>query len=569
MEPQVVNGCRRYFPLRAFVAAMMLVVLGASALPASALEPDQLALVVNANVPASRQLAEFYAQRRGIPAGRIIALDLPFPDEEIPYARYDQDIVPAVRKFLRDNGLKDKVTCLVTFWGVPLRIGRRVAGPAENEQLRTVQAELEKSKADLLAAVGQAEELAKGLDATFKPGQGNESAQLAKRAGDALTVTVRAAVSLPPGRQRSESASRLFTLLGRLSGDVEATQRMSAPELAGISPELVTPEYVGRMRRQGEEWLRELRELQSKPPTPQTHAAMRVLVREHFGLFRYIELLAGQYAMHETKETEAAFDSELSLVWWENSYPRYRWQANTLNHKLVSLPPGTPPTLMVTRLDGPTEDSVDRIIQSSLKAERDGLKGQVVLDGRGLRGPDGYGRFDSTIRNLAELLKSKTKLQVTFDDQDPLIQPGPSAPKDVAIYCGWYSLRNYVRAFKFSEGAVGYHVASLELVSLRTPNEKGWVVGLLNDGVAATLGAVAEPYLQAFPPVEEFFPLLMTGKLTLAEVYWKTIAVTSWMNTCIGDPLYNPYKNNPAIKVEDLPERLRAAVERTAPTARQ
>jgi uncharacterized protein (TIGR03790 family) len=564
----LVNGRPRHSPVRAVVAAFLVAILGAPALSAWALEPDQIALVVNARVPASRQLAEFYAQRRGIPAGRIIALDLPFPDEEIPYARYEQAVAPAVRGFLRDNGLKDKVTCLVTFWGVPLRIGRRVAGPADNEQLRTVQAELEKSKADLLAAVGQAEELAKELDAKFAPGQGNEAGQLAKRAGDALTAVVRAVVSLPPGRQRSQSASRLFSLLERLSGDVEAAQRMSAPELAAVAPELVTPDHVGRMRRQGEAWVRELRELQAKPPTPQTYAAMRVLVRDHFGLFRYIELLASQYTVHETKETEAAFDSELALVWWENPYPRYRWQANTLNHKLVSTPPGTPATLMVTRLDGPTEDSVDRIILSSLKAEKEGLKGQVVLDARGLRNPDGYTRYDATIRNLAELLKSKTSLRVTFDDQEPLIQPGPNAPKDVAVYCGWYSLRNYVPAFKFSEGAVGFHVASLELVSLRTPNEKGWVVGLLNDGVAATLGPVAEPYLQAFPPADEFFPLLMTGKLTLAEAYWKTNVLTSWMNTCIGDPLYNPYRNNPAMKVEDLPERLRAAVERPAPAVR-
>ena len=46
--------------------------------------------------------------------------------------------------------------------------------------------------------------------------------------------------------------------------------------------------------------------------------------------------------------------------------------------------------------------------------------------------------------------------------------------------------------------------------------------GLLIDGVVGTLGPVAEPYLQSFPTADEFFPLLLTGKLTLAEVYWRT-----------------------------------------------
>jgi hypothetical protein len=32
------------------------------------------------------------------------------------------------------------------------------------------------------------------------------------------------------------------------------------------------------------------------------------------------------------------------------------------------------------------------------------------------------------------------------------------------------------------------------------------------------------------------------------------------MNTCIGDPLYRPYRANAPLKAGDLPEELRAAV---------
>jgi len=74
----------------------------------------------------------------------------------------------------------------------------------------------------------------------------------------------------------------------------------------------------------------------------------------------------------------------------------------------------------------------------------------------------------------------------------------------------------------FSAGAVGYHIASFELLSLHEPTETGWVHGLLSDGVRRHPRPRAEPYLLGFPPPTSSFPCLMTGKLTLAEVYWKT-----------------------------------------------
>ena len=68
-----------------------------------ALGPDQIALVVNSKVPAGVKLAEFYAQQRHIPAGRIIALDLPDADD-IAYDDYNLQVVPAVRNFWWNTG---------------------------------------------------------------------------------------------------------------------------------------------------------------------------------------------------------------------------------------------------------------------------------------------------------------------------------------------------------------------------------------------------------------------------------------------------------------------------------
>jgi len=67
-----------------------------------------------------------------------------------------------------------------------------------------------------------------------------------------------------------------------------------------------------------------------------------------------------------------------------------------------------------------------------------------------------------------------------------------------------------------------------------------------------TIGPVSEPYLHAFPRPEEFFGLLVTGKYTLVECYWKTELLTSWMMVLVGDPLYNPYAKTPKLTEEKV-----------------
>jgi uncharacterized protein (TIGR03790 family) len=65
---------------------------------------------------------------------------------------------------------------------------------------------------------------------------------------------------------------------------------------------------------------------------------------------------------------------------------------------------------------------------------------------------------------------------------------------------------------------------------------------MLRDGITATIGAVAEPYLGAFPPPQEFFRQLLRGQ-TLAQAYYRTKPYNSWQMLLIGDPLYAPFKS--------------------------
>jgi uncharacterized protein (TIGR03790 family) len=319
-------------------------------------------------------------------------------------------------------------------------------------------------------------------------------------------------------------------------------------------------------------------ELQDQRFDPAARAQLRDLSKDYFGCFGLLRLLQSQVDYLDNDGTAAALDSELSLTWWD-FYSRSKWLPNLLHYRAreQGLDRHAPPVLMVCRLDAPRVETVrDGIILASLKAERDGLKGKFVIDSRGLlpgapggkNQSAGFAAFDQTLRTLANLVRERTDLQLVMDDRD-VVFPAEARIDDVALYCGWYSVRKYVPAFEFTPGAVGYHIASFELVSLHTPHEKGWVAGLLNDGVSGTLGPVAEPYLHAFPLPNEFFPLLLTGKLTLAEVYWSTCPLNSWMLSLIGDPLYTPFKNHPEMTLDELPENLRSALKMPPPVSAQ
>jgi uncharacterized protein (TIGR03790 family) len=544
---------------------LLLLILSAFTPAARALTAEELLLVVNSKVPESRKLAEFYASQRQVPAGRICALDLPFPQEDLSPAIFDAQVLPKVRAFLSENGLKDKVKCLVTFWGVPLRIQHRQNTPAENQELGDRDREIRKVEGEIVPAVVALEGAAAAADPTFKPAPGDSLEQLARRAEAGVSAVRGGLKKITDAAKRETAYETLVDAIRTLAGRGAALQEAARPELLAVRPQPAAPEEVAKLQQELLAAQRTLAQLQSSLHNRDNRDQFLTTVKAHYGLVQYVQALRSVRAALDNTESTAAFDSELSLVWMEN-YPKQRWIPNLLHHGVVARGAQVPRVLMVMRIDGPDEPTARRLVSDSILAEHEGLTGLVALDARGNHGQDAYGQYDQTIRNLADLLKAKTKLDVRLDDKGEVF--APDSLKDVALYCGWYSLRNYVRGFTFHRGAVGFHIASSELVSLRNPGEKAWVPNLLKDGVVGSLGPVAEPYLHSFPRADEFFPLLLTGRLTLAEVYWKTNPLGSWMNACVGDPLYRPYAKNPPLKVTDLPPELQKALGIGAPLAK-
>ena len=157
------------------------------------------------------------------------------------------------------------------------------------------------------------------------------------------------------------------------------------------------------------------------------------------------------------------------------------------------------------------------------------------------RTTSGYAFYDQSIHNAAERVKKSGLMPVVIDQVEALFQP--AACPEAALYCGWYSLAKYVDAFDWVPGAVAYHIASSECATLDQKDSQVWCKALLEDGVAATIGPVSEPYVNAFAVPEVFFGFLVDGYLTLAECYLISAPVFSWQMILVGDPLYRPFKN--------------------------
>jgi uncharacterized protein (TIGR03790 family) len=505
------------------------------------LQPEELLLLVNRNAREGRELAEFYAQARKVPDGRILELDLPFEDD-MSHEQFERQVVPAVRAFLREQGLQEKVRCIVTFYGVPLRLRDRSITSAEQAEEQAIRNQLAEVTRALRAAVREAEAILTRADAGFRPEKGETWEALRRRL---VAVEER----LERGSALPESVR---TEVAQVIASVASAAKLPEPYPATRPATNTTQPAVSPQR-----WASiPLEQLQELRYDASARRELRRRSRAEEGLEAYGQVLVAQADYLSFQETESAFDSELAMLWWPD-YPRVRFAPNLLNHRLLDR--RSRPVLMVSRLDAAQPQMVRDLILASLRAERDGLRGRVVVDTRGLRvsgknpQADGFAAYDESLRVFARLARG-AGMDVLLDEREEVLPAGSA--EGVALYAGWYSVQNYVPASRFVPGAVGYHIASFEMLSLRKPYP-GWVPGLMRDGIAATVGAVSEPYLLAFPPPDEFFALLLTGKLTLAEVFWHTSPTASWRVALIGDPLYTPFRRNPAVRPGQLPPSLR------------
>lgn len=254
------------------------------------------------------------------------------------------------------------------------------------------------------------------------------------------------------------------------------------------------------------------------------------------------------YAENATgSHNEASVDSELAVL-AEHSRaisgafknPYYLAQASIFEAKLPAL-------MLVCRLDGPSPAVVRRMITDSLAAEKSGLEGLAYIDGRGLSG-QGLGEGDRWLEAAALQLQN-TGVPVIMDSGDATFPDGYPL-RQAAIYLGWYAEQPCGpfagQGVRFVPGAIACHIHSFSGSTVRDAHAH-WVGPLLEQGAAAALGNVYEPYLSLTTHLDVFTDRLLAGS-TFAEAAYMGQPVLSWMNVAVGDPLYRPFS-------ADLPDR--------------
>ena len=244
-------------------------------------------------------------------------------------------------------------------------------------------------------------------------------------------------------------------------------------------------------------------------------------------------------------DQRAAVDSELALV-KKGEYALQGWVKNPYFLGFQGIPSEITKdqVLLVSRLDGPDASTVYRIINDTLQVEEEGLQGKAYFDARWPRPAvegevsGGYQRYDLSLHRAADA--TATRMETVRDQREELF--AEKCCSEAALYCGWYSLGQYVDSFVWQRGAIGYHIASAECTTLRDKNSSVWCVKMLEKGVAATIGPVFEPYVQGFPLPELFFSQLVEGYMSLGEAYLTSLPYLSWQMVLVGDPLYQPFR---------------------------
>lgn len=367
-----------------------------------------------------------------------------------------------------------------------------------------------------------------------------ESLRIARYYCEKRKVPADNILALPLGAKLSDTIARK-DYEKSLAGPIrrELLTKHSPDKIRCLLTTYGVPHKVGKrgLLKDKQERLRELKELEEreKKKIEQLKQNGQTDSPEHRQAAQNLDKLQTEIGFIEGRQTNASVDSELSMV-LKGDYELYRWQPNVLKDNVLGLSLNT---LMVSRLDGPSCEIAKGLIDKAITAEKTGLEGVVYIDSRGIVREDLFGRFDQSLRDLAVVTRLRTSLSVKEERTSQLFQPG-DCPR-TAIYCGWYSLKRYVDAFDFVDGAVGYHISSWEAIDIRDPNSTQWCPAMLTDGITATLGAVAEPYLYAFPQPREFFLELYRGSC-LVEAFYRTKPFNSWQLVLLGDPLYRPFK---------------------------
>ena len=253
----------------------------------------------------------------------------------------------------------------------------------------------------------------------------------------------------------------------------------------------------------------------------------------------------------------AAVDSYLVDIWSEgqrspkpNPYYEPFFNQEGKYPALVSLEeyrrgPDSKLIYSVWRLDAPTPQIAESLVDKAIEAEHKGLKGVACLDrregGEDMKGVENlnYGAGEWDIFRAAQFAR-EAGFQVIEDShrEEFGTPPAPARCDGAALYAGWYSLDHYNDAFTWNIGAIGFHLDSMSAFNPR--GGKNWSANALQRGITVTSGAVDEPYLTGLPHPAGIFRNLFEGA-SVGDAFLRNTSMLNWQIINIGDPLYTPF----------------------------
>ena len=328
-----------------FTSALLAAIyLGLSPFASADLKPQEIAIIAAKGNRGSERLAEYYAQQRGIPTENICKVLLP-SDETILHDKWRWTVRPEIRKWLLDNDPKGNLRCLVTTWGVPLRIRKDkpdnpklsryrefLAGERTKriKLLRDMAAEFgllapgvspadlgaiekrAKTKADKTKEKSELEELQAELELELQKAQARIREVADPETRKTSTARVQSYASAVGGIQvLLESLNKNIAASGESAGAL----KLNFERLRGMSI------AYSELQRQ----------LDRVAPSITRDATLLDIITRTQGLIASVKWIDDQLRTVKRNETNSSLDSELSLILWpDDDYQLLRWQPNYL-----------------------------------------------------------------------------------------------------------------------------------------------------------------------------------------------------------------------------------------------
>ena len=124
-------------PLRTLLLLSLLLGLLGLRSVAYALSPDEVVVVANSRAADSVELAEYYMKIRAIPPEHLIKIRTTWK-EDCDRKDYDKNIAAPIRKAITALRTTRNIRCIVTMYGVPLKIRPRLLDFEEEEEVEAL-----------------------------------------------------------------------------------------------------------------------------------------------------------------------------------------------------------------------------------------------------------------------------------------------------------------------------------------------------------------------------------------------------------------------------------------------